>query len=437
MTAWFVQTFIASTLLMLAIAAVRPLLRERVDPKVAYALWSLPALRMVMPPLPLLEADGPSVPSAVAAPSGVSADFPLSTILLGVWLAGAMLWFAWHIARYRHFVRSARADTIGRAVTVEGVRVRRCGIVDGPVAAGIWRREIFLPLDFATRFDAQERRLALVHELMHHRRHDLLANLVGTAVLALHWCNPIAHRAYRLFRADQELACDADVLRHVGQHHDAAYARALLKAYQGAPAAVCCLSEAAVLKQRLRGLATGSPADARGIAVPLLSAATLVLMVSAVTRTVPEPFPAAPPTVADSRPVALSGVGTVLTPLRAAVPPQIAADETPGDAALKAIAPPRVFQETEAAAYPQQQRRSDPEHDRDRYTSPTEAAAARGHPVNDAAYLAQRRALGLARADTSRFSDRGRGPRPSADRPSRDGWSGLRLHDPHRTGDPI
>jgi beta-lactamase regulating signal transducer with metallopeptidase domain len=403
MTAWFVQTLIASTLLMLAIAAVRPLLRERVEPKVMYALWSLPALRMVMPPLPLLEADAPSAPAPVAAPSAVSADFPLSTILLGVWLAGATLWFVWHIARYRHFVRVSRADAIGGAVTVEGVRVRRCGMVDGPVAAGIWRREIFVPLDFATRFDAQERRLALVHELMHHRRHDLLANLVGLAVLALHWCNPIAHRAYRLFRADQEMACDADVLRDVGQHHDAAYGRALLKACQGAPAAICCLSEAALLKQRLRGLGTRSSAGGRSIAVPLLSAAALVLVLSAATRNVPEPFSAAPPTVADSRPVALPAVETALTPLRAAVPPQIAADETPRDAAVKAIAPPRAFLDTEAAAYPQQQRRSDPEHDRDRYTSPTEAAAARGHPVNDAAYLAQRRALGLARADTSRF----------------------------------
>ena len=61
---------------------------------------------------------------------------------------------------------------------------------------------------FARRFTPAEQRLALAHELAHHRRGDLFADLAALLVLALHWFNPIAHRAYRAFRVDQEQACD-------------------------------------------------------------------------------------------------------------------------------------------------------------------------------------------------------------------------------------
>ena len=82
----------------------------------------------------------------------------------------------------------------------------------GPLAFGVLAHYVAFPRDFAERYDAAERELALAHELGHHARGDLLANWAALVVLALHWFNPLAWRAFRAFRADQEMANDARVL---------------------------------------------------------------------------------------------------------------------------------------------------------------------------------------------------------------------------------
>ena len=176
-------------------------------------------------------------------------------------MGGALLWFGWQMLRYRRFLSAAMRSAI--PLTREcGVDVLITDHVDGPVAAGIFRRRIFLPMDFLTRYGPAERRLALLHEGAHHDRRDILANLAALAVLALHWWNPLAHRAYRAFRADQELACDATVLADVSPAARHAYGSAVLKSVSARmPGVACALSHKAELKRRLRNMArpaTGS-----------------------------------------------------------------------------------------------------------------------------------------------------------------------------------
>lgn len=102
-----------------------------------------------------------------------------------------------------------------------------------PVSLGIWRPRIVLPMDFDTRYTAAERSLILAHERLHLRRGDLYANLLAALLLCIGWCNPLMHLAWRAFRLDQELACDADVLtRYPGKRRS--YATAMLKTQCGA-----------------------------------------------------------------------------------------------------------------------------------------------------------------------------------------------------------
>ncbi len=101
---------------------------------------------------------------------------------------------------------------------------------------------VAFPCDFTERYDEQERDLALAHELGHHVRGDLIANWVALVVLAIHWFNPVAWRAFRAFRADQEMACDALVLAGRAQALRHAYGRAIVKsAHGGAVSAACHL----------------------------------------------------------------------------------------------------------------------------------------------------------------------------------------------------
>ena len=290
MIGWALETLAASTALMLLVLALRRPVAAAFGARIAYALWALPALRLLLPPLPgwspFWQA-APTAPAVVAvapvvdpvavatfaAPAEQSLD--LLPLLALVWVAGGLLWFGWQMLRYRRFV----ARALGRAVPLGDagpIAVLVSPAVAGPLAAGIRHRRIFLPADFATRYTADERRLALAHENAHHARGDLIANLAGLVVLALHWWNPVAHWAWRAFRADQELACDATVLAGAAPEHRLAYGRAVLKSACGAtPAAACAMNHKNQLKQRIV-MMKPRPQTAARLFAGTLSALTLV-----------------------------------------------------------------------------------------------------------------------------------------------------------------
>ncbi|WP_235902961.1 M56 family metallopeptidase, partial [Sandarakinorhabdus oryzae] len=274
---WLVEALIGATLLMLLVLAVRKPVARLWGAHMAYALWALPALRMLLPAIPGWQPL--YVPVAQAKPEGDMAlalmtpadaalytqplpaatvemgpqvsfvpDWP--TVLLAAWAIGAVAFLAIQWARHLRFVGTAVRE--GELLTRQGgVDVIVSSHVPGPMAAGIIRRRILLPADFLARYSPAERRLALLHEGAHHDRFDLAANLAGLMVLAAHWWNPIAHAAWRAFRADQELACDASVLAGSDGDTRATYGRAVLKsACVATPVAACAMNHKSQLKER-------------------------------------------------------------------------------------------------------------------------------------------------------------------------------------------
>ena len=111
-------------------------------------------------------------------------------------------------------------ETLGTGLTERGTRLTAalsaavCLLV--LVAFGLWRRFVAVPHDFFARYATEERALAIDHELSHHRHGDLWANAAALLLLATQWFNPLAWRAIRAFRFDQEAACDARVLTMTG-----------------------------------------------------------------------------------------------------------------------------------------------------------------------------------------------------------------------------
>ncbi|HEX8387847.1 MAG TPA: M56 family metallopeptidase, partial [Sphingomonas sp.] len=247
-----VDTLIASALLMAVVLLIRVPVRRAFGPSVAYALWALPAIRMVLPPLPEELRQGGATPitqaselvyAAMAAPAPVAApviegvDWNAFAVFAWAVVAGGFLLF--HLGQYALF----RTRLLRRACAfdrVGGVRIVLSPEAPGPLAFGVLSRYVALPADLDSRYDADEQALALAHELGHHARGDLVANWVALGVLALHWWNPIAWAAHRAFRADQELANDARVLRERGHDAAHAYACAILKAAHGGAIAAAC-----------------------------------------------------------------------------------------------------------------------------------------------------------------------------------------------------
>ncbi len=289
---WAIEALIASALLMALVLLVRAPVRRAFGPGVAYALWALPALRLILPAMPSgwreaaatpITRAGETITIFVTAPAGsaVAASTPalswLGPVSLGLWGAGAAAFLTWHLTAHAGFCRRIMAR--GRIVdTIDGIDVVESDAAPGPVAFGLLRRRVAFPGDFADRYDVDERELALAHELGHHARGDLIANWAALVVLALHWFNPLAWRAFRAFRADQELANDARVLAGRSAVDRHIYACAIVKAaHGGAVSAACHLHTIADLKGRLRMLTT-TPASRRQLAA---GAATIALVIAA------------------------------------------------------------------------------------------------------------------------------------------------------------
>ncbi|MFL6857498.1 MAG: M56 family metallopeptidase, partial [Allosphingosinicella sp.] len=263
MIAWLLHTAAAVSALLLAVLLLRRPVARAFGAGWAYALWAIPALRMVVPPLGLIRPDIdlpaaatfiPAAAGGTALPPALAGPGPWMPFFLATWAGGAVIFLVLQWLAYRGFLRrldgSARP---ARPPRYGGILTFISRAVDGPLALGLVRRRIVIPDDFSRRYNESERRLALEHELTHHRRGDIWCNMAAMLLLAANWWNPLAWIAFRAFRADQELACDAAVAACASAAERCDYARAMVKsAARPGLIAACSLNGAGALKRRLR-----------------------------------------------------------------------------------------------------------------------------------------------------------------------------------------
>lgn len=208
---------------MLAVLALRRPVRRLAGAEAAYAAWLLVPLALLVLALPKLPPEVaaasdpvPALAATAAAETtqvapGVPAFEPeatrrsLTPILLAAWAVGALALGGWMWRRHRRYLDSLQLRGAGRAWRA------RAGAQPGVL--GTWRPRLVLPVDFAQRFAAGERALILAHERVHAQRGDPRWNALAATLLAAQWFNPVAWWAHAAFRLDQELACDATVLR--------------------------------------------------------------------------------------------------------------------------------------------------------------------------------------------------------------------------------
>lgn len=223
----------ASVALALAIALVwllRAPLRRHGGAQVAYALWlAVPcALAASLLPAPVRLEATPMQAVAVAAsatPQAASTvrSVDLAAALLLAWGGGATLAAAALLRQQRRFVRA-----LGRITPQPDGSHRAEHGAGCPAVVGLLPPRLVLPPDFEARYAPAERALVLAHERLHLARGDAWTNAFAAALRCLFWFHPLVHLAVARFRRDQELACDAAVLR---RHPRArrVYANAMLK----------------------------------------------------------------------------------------------------------------------------------------------------------------------------------------------------------------
>ena len=273
------EILLTSSVLILALLALRQLFRRTVSRRMQYALWLLVLVRLLVPlnvgtlahnvlsaaepvqavveerldtpvlyvqdgterrPAQLLpgkESQGdPQSPPSDAAQSAPADEYSivtptyrtvtLSEALTYVWyagMAGVGAWFLFTNLRFARALRKARTP-----YRVEGCRypVYLVPELPSPCLFGVLRPAVYLNEKALQSPDAL--RFVLAHEQTHARHLDPLWSLLRGVCLTVYWFDPLVWLAAVLSREDGELACDEGTLRALGADERTAYGKALL-----------------------------------------------------------------------------------------------------------------------------------------------------------------------------------------------------------------
>lgn len=214
---------------------------------------------------------------------------PVTTILFYGYLAGAAAFLLYQGLSYAHFRRTvrrwkrdvARADyaamlsDTAHDLGVSAPEMIVCEAISTPAVTGLLRPRLLLPHE---RYDVQELRYILRHELCHLKRRDMLLKLVLLAANAMHWFNPVVYLMLRQADEDIELACDSAATDGLELPERAAYSRTLLAAVQSSvralPATTCFGGTVERLKRRITNVLGAQKKRGLGI-VALVLALTL------------------------------------------------------------------------------------------------------------------------------------------------------------------
>ncbi|HEX5306127.1 MAG TPA: M56 family metallopeptidase [Dyella sp.] len=298
------------TLATALVLAMRRPLRRAVGAEAGPLLWLFVPLALVAALIPHLPASVAALPPVVvriagggtwmAVPAPEGWTVPWRALAMTAWLAGALVVLARVVQAQRRFLRRLAG---ARAIDVAGAYRPVWLAIDsdlGPAAVGALGVRIVLPADFHTRYTRAEQTLILAHEQVHARRRDGLWRMLAQGLAALFWFHPLAWVALACLRQDQELACDAAVLReHGAPRRD--YANAMLKT-QASPLMLpvgCSWSSNHPLTERVSMLKQPVPTRTRRLAAH--TALGAIVLAGSLGVYAAQPAPAARhPAVADT-----------------------------------------------------------------------------------------------------------------------------------------
>ena len=169
-------------------------------------------------PLPESSLERAPAPALAPAPQGFPLDSAdAATVLIAIWIAGAMLialrhllaaFLLWRLRRdsVEHPFEASELPEGGRPCAL---RLSRGAA--GPLTWGVLRPVVLLPNK--AQFWPNERLQAVLrHEFAHVRRRDGLSQMLARIACALYWPNPFVWLGARALRREAEIAADDAVI---------------------------------------------------------------------------------------------------------------------------------------------------------------------------------------------------------------------------------
>lgn len=269
-----IEWVVSSCILILAVIALRYLLRGKISLRLQYALWLLVLARLLIPVSfgstdisvmsvvekapavqavesvrevdTIWQADNGSVqglPAGAAADnaplqiaprttsddqfSRMSSALTLRKVLLPVWWCGAAVTLLVFLTANLCFAARLRKSRCSLAVESASLPVYVARERAVPCLFGLFRPAVYVTPEAEE--DGTLLRHTVAHETTHFRHGDHVWALLRTVCLALHWWNPLVWWAAKLSRQDGELACDEATIRALGEGERAAYGRTLIR----------------------------------------------------------------------------------------------------------------------------------------------------------------------------------------------------------------
>jgi beta-lactamase regulating signal transducer with metallopeptidase domain len=159
----------------------------------------------------------------------------------GIWMAGVLLLALRSVGGWLHLrgvrkraqwavppgVQAGFRRMCDKLVLASEITLRVSNEVLSPMAMGVWRKTVILPVSMMMKVPLEELEAIFAHELAHIKRLDYVTNLMQTAVESVLFFHPAVWWASKIVREHREVCCDDMAVKSCA---DAVlYARALLR----------------------------------------------------------------------------------------------------------------------------------------------------------------------------------------------------------------
>lgn len=248
---------LSGSVLIVALLAIRPLLRRGLRHSGQYYLWLAPLARLLLPIFPAIRRVSQALPEAIsdgtlwlrapdmalAGPDRQVAGLNLLSLLPGLlvilWGTVAAVLALRAVWRYVRCLRALERESRPAGERAQAVyedaccmlgvtrppRLLVCPGLRSPMQAGLLRPMVLLPDENS---GEEVLRSALLHELTHYRRLDLCYKWLAEAAVCVHWFNPLVYVLRRELSRECELSCDESVLGRLDESGRRVYGASLL-----------------------------------------------------------------------------------------------------------------------------------------------------------------------------------------------------------------
>ena len=145
--------------------------------------------------------------------------------MFSIWLVGVIIFAGYQSIKHYHFIKTTQRwnecitnektlslfqSVVSEMKITRKIKLYLCPCVRSPMLVGLIKPQILLP---SADIEEGELYFILKHELVHHKRKDVLYKVLVLIAIAMHWFNPVVYLMAKWINLLCEMSCDVEVVR--------------------------------------------------------------------------------------------------------------------------------------------------------------------------------------------------------------------------------